>query len=282
MQQVKTMSTLESEATKALLFAFSSVPHLRKGCVLKGGNALKIAYNSPRASVDLDFTLANAFTTDADAHESLLKDFCDFLSRGLSRAETRYPFHLRITRAVVRPQGQDPRTFPGFEIKIGFADRRREYRPGEIDRYFRHNTLKIDISLNEVICENAPFQLGEFVLEIATLNDILAEKLRAILQQIPRNRYRPGDFYDIWYFYTHHANSLDVNKISTYLQEKSENRAHQELHVSKAAFENPEILRRGAVQFTHLGDTIAGRMPSFEEASAAVLQLVSRLTIPEH
>lgn len=275
------MNPLESEAMKAILFAFSSVPHLRKGCVLKGGNALKIAYNSPRASVDLDFTLANAFTTDADIHERLLDDFCDSLKRGLSRAETRYPLYLRITRAVVRPQDQNPRTFPGFELKIGFADKRKIYRPGEIDRYFQHNTLKIDVSLNEVICENAPFQLGEFTLDVATLNDIIAEKLRAILQQIPRKRSRPGDFYDIWYFYTHHREALDTEKISAFLIGKTEGRENAELRISKASFANPEIRERGAIQFTHLGDTVAAEMPTFEEAAGAVMNLVAELEIPE-
>ena len=275
------MNRLESEASKAVLFAFSAVPYLRKGCVLKGGNALKMAYQSPRTSVDLDFTLANDFTTDAEAHEKLLHDFCESLKKGLSRAELRYPFTLRIVRAVVRPQDQDPRTFPGFEIKIGYADKRRNYSPGAIDRHLQHNTLKIDISLNEVICENAPFQLGEFAISIATLNDIIAEKLRAILQQVPRKRNRPGDFYDIWYFFTHHSAALDLDKISAYLLDKTEGREKQELRISKEAFENPEVHQRGSVRFELLGDTIDGAMPTFEEASRALMKLVADLKIPD-
>lgn len=276
------MGSQDSEATKAVLFAFSTVPYLRKGCVLKGGNALKLAYDSPRASVDLDFTFANEPTTDADAQETLLISFCEQLERGLSRAETRYPFTLRIVKALVLPSGQNPRTFPGFEIKIGYADRRRRYAPGEIDRHLQHNTIKLDISLNEIICEDAPFQLGEVSIAIATLNDILAEKLRAILQQVPRKRSRPGDFYDIWYFCTHHAEAVDPGKISAFLPQKTESRSKQEIRISKAAFDDPEVYRRGSLGFERLADLVEGAVPSFEEASRVVKALVSTLDIPEH
>lgn len=266
------MPITESEAITAVLYAFSRVRVLKENYTLKGGNALKLGHASPRSSSDLDFTVkGGVFTRDAAEHEKALGHFLSLFERGLRQAETRFGMVLGVSRSEIRPK-RDPRTFPSFEVKVSYA----ELGP----KKFFVTTVKLDISLNEIVCEDAEFILDDFAISVASLNDIVAEKLRSILQQVPRERSRPRDFYDIWYFATHHADKLDLEKIAAFLLEKSAGRG---IPVSRAAFENPELLERGAIGFEKIRGTLPRdtRFPAFTAAAKAVLALVAQLDIPE-
>lgn len=60
------------------------------------------------------------------------------------------------------------------------------------------HAIKLDVSLNEPIGASRLIQMGpEFHLRVATVEDIIAEKLRALLQQPIRNRQRRQDLLDI-------------------------------------------------------------------------------------
>lgn len=266
------MPSTELEAMKAVLYAFSRVRTLRENYVLKGGNALRLGHSSPRASQDLDFSIKKAdFTDQAAEHEKALATFLALFERGLQQAEIKFGLTLRVTRAKIHPSKRDPRSFPSFEVNIGYSN------TGERASY--PNVVKVEISLNEVVCEDHECTVDDFKIALASLDDIIAEKLRSILQQIPRNRQRPRDFYDVWLFRTHHAEKLNPGKISAFLLSKAQGRS---IVATKAAFEEREIFERGAVGFEQIEATLpeGQPFPSFEEAAQAVLALVAQLDIP--
>lgn len=266
------MPISEADATQAVLYAFSRVRELKETFTLKGGNALKLGHGSPRASGDLDFTIkGGANSADPAEHEKALVAFLELFEQGLKQAMTKYGMVLKITSAKILPAKKDPRHFPSFDVKVGYTD--------DPEKRFISTVVKIEISLNEVVCEDVDVPIGDFSISVASLNDIVAEKLRSILQQIPRNRRRPRDFYDIWYFSKHHADKIDLGKVAEYLLAKS---VARNIEVSRQAFEVEELYTRGATGFGELEATVRSDepFPTFEATAEEVRALVAQLAIP--
>ncbi len=139
--------------------------------------------------------------------------------------------------------------------------------------------MTLEISLNDVLCETAEHRLHPSAkpLRVCTLNDIIAEKLRALLQQIPRDRTRPQDVFDIASMVRLHGSTLDLSKVSTYLVEKSEAR---EIVAAKSSF-NESVREKAFVNYQkEIRDNTTAFIP-FDEAWNEVLLLVSRLSIPD-
>ena len=76
-------------------------------------------------------------------------------------------------------------------------------------------------------------------LRVCTIEDIVAEKLRALLQQAPRKRNRPQDLLDIVVAVQRNAD-LDLTQIGQFVQDKSASRA---IAVHKSAFHAPRGMR---------------------------------------
>ncbi|MEI8373111.1 MAG: nucleotidyl transferase AbiEii/AbiGii toxin family protein [Planctomycetota bacterium] len=106
--------------------------------------------------------------------------------------------------------------------------------------------------------------------------DILAEKLRSLLQQKPRNRYRSQDVYDIAEYVRKSA--IDRRKIATYLQQKSRIRG---IEARKSSFDD-EIRDMAAKEYEQRIREEAPRdFIPFDEAWQDVLSLVQSLDIPD-
>ncbi len=61
-----------------------------------------------------------------------------------------------------------------------------------------HQGIDLDISINEPIGAATFFEVSpDLRIRVATIEDIVAEKLRALLQQLIRNWVRPQDLLDI-------------------------------------------------------------------------------------
>ena len=111
---------------------------------------------------------------------------------------------------------------------------------------------------------------------MCSLEDILAEKLRSLLQQKTRNRNRWQDVYDIC-TYVRRAR-FDRAKIADFLQRKSSIR---EIEVRKSSFDE-EVRERAAFDYDIHVKTEAPRdIIPFDNAWKAVKSLVGSLDIPE-
>jgi predicted nucleotidyltransferase component of viral defense system len=113
---------------------------------------------------------------------------------------------------------------------------------------------------------------------VCTLEDILAEKLRALLQQPIRNRHREQDVYDIARFTIQSARPMDRLKIAEYLKRKA---AVREIEVRRSAFDDKV---RSMAEFEY--DTRIRRQGGddyipFDKAWEAVLALVNSLDLPD-
>jgi predicted nucleotidyltransferase component of viral defense system len=272
----KANNTTAEEARRRLvqfvvLASIGSSVRLANRLALKGGNALHFVHGNSRSTLDLDFTAEGDFPDNADEIRLLL----DAALRG---AERQFQVKARcqsVNRNPKRPEA----TLPTYMIKICFQlTGDRYYRNFEERRDFAE-VVEVEISLNDVLCETLRKQLSATTrpVRVCSLEDIMAEKLRALLQQTIRKRNRPQDVYDIASRLRVFRCEINTVKISQFLIEKSQARG---IDPRKGSY-NDEVRALALVNYDdEIGSTSSTFIP-FDEAWAEVLGLVSSLSIPD-
>lgn len=139
--------------------------------------------------------------------------------------------------------------------------------------------IPIEISINEPICDSTVFTIDENCapLRVSTREDIVGEKLRALLQQPIRRRTRPQDLLDIALVVQRNPD-LDRDQVAAFLLAKA---AARNVPVSRAAFRDLEVVERAAVGYDELEATTRSIFIPFDDALTTVLGLVDELSFPE-
>lgn len=261
-------------AQYGVLRAVAASAVLGSALVLKGGNALDFVWQPNRSTRDLDFSVdPTTLSSPLDA---------DVLKRELASALIFAGRELDINFAVYgvrqQPRGSD-KTFITYQASVGYAladEHRLRVRMAHGES--SANVVRLDVSLREQICADLRVELGgAATLRVSTIEDIVAEKLRALLQQPIRDRYRCQDLLDIAVI-VHSKTELDLGLVAAFLLEKA---AARDVSVSRAAFANPEITNRAQLGYAELKETTRRRFVPFDEALAMLMQLVARLAIPD-
>jgi predicted nucleotidyltransferase component of viral defense system len=268
--------TTKEEARRRLvqfviLASMSSSKALVSRVAFKGGNALRFVHGNPRSTLDLDFSADGDFPDDADAIKRLM-------NTALKTAEPRYQVKAKCQSCHRKPPGLD-KTRPTYNLKVCYQFPGDRYYQNFEERTHFSEVAEIEISLNDVLCETAEEELHPSAkpVRVCTLNDIVAEKLRALLQQVPRQRSRPQDVFDIASVIRRHGDTLDLNKISEFLLRKSEAR---EIIATKSSF-NESVKEKAAVSYDQEIVPFTTAFIPFDEAWNDVLRLVFRLNIPD-
>ena len=177
------MPDLDSRARHAVLAALRADPALR-GYVLKGGLVLQHVYGSPRASLDVDLNHAepheNAIT---DANTAALGDACGRL--GAALADAAGGLGLASARLEVEKWS---RLLPTV-----FARAHVEAEGG------RAGSVEVQLTLSERVCYSALGRIDGVPVRVATLDDVVADKLKVLLQQRRRHQVRHSDVFDLWF-----------------------------------------------------------------------------------
>jgi predicted nucleotidyltransferase component of viral defense system len=261
-------------AQYAVLIGIASATPLREGLVFKGGNALDFVWQPNRSTVDLDFSVDHTSilaTPDADSIKRLLE-------AGLRVAETELGVMLRLHRVQPNPRGTD-KHFVTFDARVGYAlpdEERLRQRMARGESSPR--VIALDISLNEPIGAATLIAFSpNHQLRVATIEDIVAEKLRALLQQPIRDRQRRQDLLDIAVL-LHEQIAFDRALVSRFLMEKAAARA---VPVCRTAFRNAEVAERARVGYDELEGTTRVVFVPYDEALELLFRLVDELAIPE-
>lgn len=189
----------ERQATEIFLAALASAPSYGNSVFLKGGALMGIRYGSPRQTADLDFTTTTSpANVDISALEAELNAMLSRAAAGLG-----YPdLVCRVQTVKLRPRADSFLTasFPALELTIAYAVRgsaaETRLMAGQCP-----TVIPVDINLNEPIDAIEILRLGESDSRVRaySLTDLIAEKLRALLQQAIRGRNRQQDVYDLSY-----------------------------------------------------------------------------------
>jgi hypothetical protein len=264
---------LERQVTEIVLAAIGGVPGYRSHFFLKGGILMAVVYESPRGTADLDFT------TDLAASPDFPANLRSELDAALPRAAAQlgYPdLMLRVQTVKERPRrfGSPRTSFPSLDVNIAYARRvegERQLAAGQAP-----HVLHLEVSFNEPIHATEVIRLGTTGPAFAAygLTDLIAEKLRALLQQVDRNRYRRQDVYDIAYLAERF--SLDEDERAAILLSLVDKCRARGIVATADSIRNPEVMDRAKSEWMTLKQEV-GALPDFAECFAKVEALYCSL-----
>ena len=184
--------------------AIFSISECRDTLIFKGGTCLRKCYFEDfRFSEDLDYTAVDpAFVLDKKLLDKIVK---------LVTERTEIPLYVQELKQL---KFKDKPTGFAANVKFWGADHPRNQAPAPPQRW--QTSIKIEIILyeemifataNRKVHHDYSDQLSEAAQSVPcyTLQEVLAEKLRALIQ---RSYTAPRDFYDIWYL---SQNVADLN-----------------------------------------------------------------------
>lgn len=273
--QANTVTVAESRvrfAQFAILASIARDHDLSQRLVLKGGNALDFIWQPNRSTRDLDFSYDDE-GGDIDLDPARLHGL---LKRQFDVTDREYGALLAVHRVVQQPPGAD-RTFITFEARVGFAlpdelRLRQRMQQGEPSA----NVIPLDVSMNETICASEFALLAAGIsLRVSTIDDILAEKLRALLQQTVRDRRQ--DLLDIVVALESNP-AIDPARVAAYLLEKARAR---DVTVSRRAFHNPDVIQRASRGYAELEVTTRRRYIPLTTAIERLHGFINTLDIPD-
>ncbi|MBK3802672.1 nucleotidyl transferase AbiEii/AbiGii toxin family protein [Azospirillum brasilense] len=256
------------QVTEILLHAIGLSPMLRASLVLKGGTLMSSIYGSPRTTSDVDFS---SFSEPGELPDHLT----DELDKALRRAAAELGYvdlicKVQSVKYQPRQEGFEGFTAPALQVKIGSAQR----GSGEEARLRRNSApqaLAIDISFKEPLFDTQEVHLKDLSVSVQVYSpaEVIAEKLRALLQQPLRNRSRRQDVYDIAFL----LGQIDADgdfrsKVLALLIEKCRAR---DFEAAPELIDDPAVAERAKREWSTLADELPkGELPPFEERFSIV------------
>ena len=201
-----------------VLAGIGQVESLRETLVFKGGTSLKKCYfGDYRFSEDLDFSALPGVPTGA-AMEDAIRQACSAAARLLDEYAPVEISCERYTEKEPHPGGQE-----AFTIRARFPWHRQP-----------HTRVIVEASVDEQILMPAQqraviHEYGEPLdaeMSVYALEEIVAEKLRAILQHAEKlehrgwSRSRARDYYDLWRVLHRYQDEMHLDGFRAFLMKK--------------------------------------------------------------
>jgi predicted nucleotidyltransferase component of viral defense system len=201
-----------------ILAGIGRTDSLRETLIFKGGSALKKCYfGDYRFSEDLDFSGTGDVPT-GQALEDAVREACQSAARLLDEYAPVEVVCERYTEKEPHPGGQE-----AFTVRARLPWQRRA-----------QTRVMVEVSVDEKVLKPAPrravlHEYGEPLaaqIRVYALEEIVAEKLRAILQHVEKleargwSRSRARDYYDLWRVLGAYRNQLDLSGFASFLRKK--------------------------------------------------------------
>ena len=201
-----------------ILAGIAQVESLRDALVFKGGTALKKCYfGDYRFSEDLDFSAVGSFPM-GEAMQSAMEETC---AQAVKLVDPYAPVEISCERYTERdphPGGQE-----AFTVRARLPWQSTS-----------HSRIRVEITVDEKVLKpcsrrtvfheyGEPLQVSILVY---SLEEIVAEKLRAILQHVEAlkergwSRSRARDYYDLWRILGTTRGRLDLSDFPSFLRRK--------------------------------------------------------------
>ena len=241
--------------------------------VMKGGTLMAIRYGSSRFTKDIDFSTTRKFE-NVDI-EDLLRELSIAID-GVS-SDNEYGLALRLQSHVLQPSNNPKPTFPTLRIRIGYTSRTSPRHLARLTGEGSTNIVLVDYSFNEWDFSPDLEIVDGGTIATYSFHDLVAEKLRSILQQPIRRRERFQDIYDIALLLRCNTEITkdDRNRILQNLRKSVEGR---NVPLDKIAMQNPEIERLSKEGYEEqLPDLVSGDLPKFDDAFSTVVEFFESL-----
>lgn len=267
----------DRQVTEIVLAAIGFSPSLHDSLVLKGGTLMAIAFGSRRVTGDVDFSA----TVVPDGFDETLRIELD---AALEPAAIKLGYldlicRVQGIRRRPRPELFEDADFPALEIRIGSAVRGtpQEALLGE-GRAAR--VLLVEVSFRDQVYAFQELHLGSANVGVQafTIEELIAEKLRALLQQPVRKRNRRQDVFDIAYLVERYQLDADaLHRIHATLVEKCRTRG---IAATLEAIDDPEVRSRAEKEWETLRLELT-ELPEFDGQFATIANLYKKLPWPD-
>jgi predicted nucleotidyltransferase component of viral defense system len=201
-----------------VLAGLGKVESLRSTLVFKGGTALKKCYfGDYRFSEDLDFSGLKGVPT-GHAMERAVGEACDAASRLLDEYAPVEITCERYTEREPHPGGQE-----AFTVRARLPWQRQPQTRVMIETAVDEQVLKPTPKRRIIHEYGEPLEAD---VRVYSLEEIVAEKLRAILQHVETlekrgwSRSRARDYYDLWRVLGAYKDRMDLSDFDSFLHQK--------------------------------------------------------------
>ena len=248
------------QAVHTVCKAISMSDGLQSNMIMKGGALLALGYRSQRYTRDIDFSTGIVLARFDK------EDFERELEEGLIKAvETlEYSLDCRVQRIEQRP-ARDDASFPTFRINIGYAYKSNANAHRRLMRGMSPQIVRIDYSLNEPIDHVDFIEFGDgSKISVYRMEDLIAEKYRAILQQKIRKRIRGQDLFDLYYILDVCTHIQDEDLKERVLQSLIKKSKARDLIASPESMSDPDIRNRTQKGYGALSSSVDFELDDFD------------------
>ncbi len=249
------------EAMHIVLSAISNSPALAPAMVIKGGLLMAIRYGSERYTKDVDFSTREKYR---QGDENVL---IEELEKQLDIANQQLPYDTmcRCQKHEIKPAMSNA-SFPSLAINIGYARRSKANDLKRLMNRQASSLVQIDYSYNEAVYDVDILSLedGE-ILKAYSYFNLIAEKLRSLLQQPIRNRTRRQDVYDV-HLLLQQRGTLTAPEQEKILRLLINSCAERNIDANKTSLKAPEVRSMARQGYANLVAEVSGELPDFELA----------------
>ena len=262
----------QRQTVEITLNAIAMTSPLNVNMFLKGGILMVLAYNSPRQTFDIDLTTDLVSNSNVD----------EIIQGKLDSAFPRAAAALGYANLVVKTHSVKrlPKTifeeaeFPALKFKIASAQRNTQQEKA-LQEGKAPGLIALDISFNEPLQQIQILKLtGGQELRAYSLADLIAEKYRAMLQQVTRKRNRRQDAYDVDLLIT--DSQIDDACCKQILYAFIEKCHSRHLEPTRMSLDAPEIKNRAGTDWQTMKLEV-GELPDFEDCFARVSEFYRNL-----
>lgn len=251
------------EAVHVIVAAFASQQELADASFMKGGILLALRYESPRYTSDIDFSTPAIYSEEAATR------IREQLVTGLALAGARlgYDTDCVLQSWKIQPGGSSPKTWANLAMRVAYATRGTPAHRRMLTLRTASDVVEIDYSFLESAPTQEVLTVSEaWYVRVYGTTTVIAEKLRAILQQVSRNRARRQDIYDLNFLLKDNDVWADEarQEILSILRDKA---ADRKVDFDPSSFQVPELYDRTRLNYASLKDELEdGLLPDFDES----------------
>lgn len=265
------------QVVEILLLAIGMTKHLKDNLYLKGGALMAIAHESQRMTSDIDYSwFGEPFAPNID------EEIIASLEKALKKAITSLGYLDLLCK--VQSVKKEPRkwqgktSYPSLNISIGYA-KKGTAQEQALENNNASNVIWLEISFNETLESTQLLILDNTNTSIQAYSptEIIAEKIRALLQQTQRKHFRSRrqDVYDI---------ALLLEKFSFDIQEKEQilntirvKSESRNISVQKNSMQNNDVRAAAEKEWNTISLELEESLPSFDSCYEQVQQFYESL-----
>lgn len=263
----------DRKITEIVLTAIGRSDRLSASLFLKGGTLMALGFDSLRQTTDVDFTAM----ADPEGFDAIFTEDLNRLmpSTAIQLGHLDLVCRVQSVKKMPRSQNFADQNYPALHVKIASALRNtpevKRLEAGQAPR-----VLEVEISFKDDVqtAQTLKLSAAGVFLKAFSFYELVAEKLRALLQQEIRDRYRRQDIYDIAFLLDHRDfGPEDLAAIHAALLEKCGIRG---IHPTVDTFDAPEVRRRAELNWKTLKlevEDLPDFNPTFETVRGLYISL---------